>query len=61
MYKLEYPTNKERAERVAKRGQQKDIQVIIERSGHVPLNEVAANVKLAKSLLVMFLTMFYDH
>src|ERR671930_359563 len=37
--------------RLAKRAHQKDIQVMIEEPGHVPLNEVAANVRLAKSLI----------
>jgi thiamine biosynthesis protein ThiC len=38
--------------RLAKRAHQKDVQVVIEGSDHL-LNEVAANVKLAKSLIVM--------
>ena len=37
--------------RLARRAHQKDIQVMIEGPGHVPLNEVATNVKLAKSLI----------
>ena len=37
--------------RLAKIAHQKDIQVMIEGPGHVPLNEVAANVRLAKSLI----------
>jgi phosphomethylpyrimidine synthase len=37
--------------RLAKRAHEKDIQVMIEGPGHVPLNEVAANVRLAKSLI----------
>ena len=37
--------------RLAKRANEKDIQVMIEGPGHVPLNEVAANVRLAKSLI----------
>ncbi len=37
--------------RLAKRAHEKDVQVMIEGPGHVPLNEVAANVKLAKSLI----------
>ena len=37
--------------RLAKRAHQKDVQVMIEGPGHVPLNEVAANVRLAKSLI----------
>lgn len=37
--------------RLAKRAHEKDVQVMIEGPGHVPLNEVAANVRLAKSLL----------
>ena len=37
--------------RLAKRAIDKDVQVMIEGPGHVPLNEVAANVRLAKSLI----------
>lgn len=37
--------------RLAKRAHAKDVQVMIEGPGHVPLNEVAANVRLAKSLI----------
>jgi phosphomethylpyrimidine synthase len=37
--------------RLAKRAHQQDIQVMIEGPGHVPLNEVAANVRLAKSMM----------
>ena len=37
--------------RLAKKAREKDVQVMIEGPGHVPLNEVAANVKLAKSLI----------
>ncbi|MDP6897956.1 MAG: phosphomethylpyrimidine synthase ThiC [Candidatus Nitrosopelagicus sp.] len=37
--------------RLAKRANEKDVQVMIEGPGHVPLNEVAANVKLAKSMI----------
>ena len=37
--------------RLAKRASEKDIQVMIEGPGHVPLNEVTANVRLAKSLI----------
>ena len=37
--------------RLAKRAIEKDVQVMIEGPGHVPLNEVAANVRLAKSLI----------
>jgi phosphomethylpyrimidine synthase len=37
--------------RLAKRAHEYDVQVMIEGPGHVPLNEVAANVRLAKSLL----------
>ena len=37
--------------RLAKRAYEKDIQVMIEGPGHVPLNEVSANVRLAKSLI----------
>ena len=37
--------------RLSKRAHEKDIQVMIEGPGHVPLNEVAANVRLAKSLI----------
>jgi phosphomethylpyrimidine synthase len=37
--------------RLAERAHAKDVQVMIEGPGHVPLNEVAANVRLAKSLV----------
>jgi len=37
--------------RLAKRAHEKDVQVMIEGPGHVPLNEVAPNVRLAKSLV----------
>jgi phosphomethylpyrimidine synthase len=37
--------------RLAKIAHQKDVQVMIEGPGHVPLDEVAANVRLAKSLI----------
>jgi phosphomethylpyrimidine synthase len=37
--------------KLAKRAHEKDVQVMIEGPGHVPLNEVAANVRLAKSLI----------
>ncbi|HKO41200.1 MAG TPA: phosphomethylpyrimidine synthase ThiC [Nitrososphaeraceae archaeon] len=37
--------------RLCKRAHEKDIQVMVEGPGHVPLNEVAANVRLAKSLM----------
>jgi phosphomethylpyrimidine synthase len=37
--------------RLAKKAHEKDVQVMIEGPGHVPLNEVAANVRLAKSLI----------
>lgn len=37
--------------RLAKKAHQKDVQVMVEGPGHVPLNEVAANVRLAKSLI----------
>lgn len=37
--------------RLCKRAHEKDIQVMVEGPGHVPLNEVAANVRLAKSLI----------
>lgn len=37
--------------RLAKRAHEKDIQVMIEGPGHVPLNEVATNARLAKSLI----------
>jgi len=37
--------------RLSKRAHERDIQVMIEGPGHVPLNEVAANVRLAKSLI----------
>ena len=34
---------------LTKRAHDQDIQVMVEGPGHVPLNEVAANVRLAKS------------
>jgi len=37
--------------RLTKRAHENDIQVMVEGPGHVPLNEVAANVRLAKSLI----------
>ena len=37
--------------RLVKRAHEKDVQVMVEGPGHVPLNEVAANVRLAKSLI----------
>lgn len=37
--------------RLAKTAYENDIQVMVEGPGHVPLNEVAANVRLAKSLI----------
>jgi phosphomethylpyrimidine synthase len=37
--------------RLAKRAKEKEVQVMVEGPGHVPLNEVAANVRLAKSLI----------
>jgi phosphomethylpyrimidine synthase len=37
--------------RLSKRANEKEVQVMIEGPGHVPLNDVAANVKLAKSLI----------
>jgi len=37
--------------RLAKIAHENDIQVMVEGPGHVPLNEVAANVRLAKSLI----------
>lgn len=37
--------------RLAKRAHEKDVQVMIEGPGHVPLDQVAANVRLAKSLI----------
>lgn len=37
--------------RLAKKAHEKEVQVMIEGPGHVPLNEVAANVRLAKSLI----------
>lgn len=37
--------------RLTKRAHKMDVQVMIEGPGHVPLNEVAANVRLAKSLI----------
>ncbi|MDE1843248.1 MAG: phosphomethylpyrimidine synthase ThiC [Thaumarchaeota archaeon] len=37
--------------RLTKTAHEKDVQVMVEGPGHVPLNEVAANVRLAKSLI----------
>src|ERR687890_1413464 len=37
--------------RLAKTAYENDVQVMVEGPGHVPLNEVSANVKLAKSLI----------
>ena len=37
--------------RLTRRAHQNNIQVMVEGPGHVPLNEVAANVRLAKSLI----------
>lgn len=37
--------------RLTKRAHAQDVQVMVEGPGHVPLNEVAANVRLAKSLI----------
>lgn len=37
--------------RLTKQAHEKDVQVMVEGPGHVPLNEVAANVRLAKSLI----------
>ncbi|CAI8039298.1 Phosphomethylpyrimidine synthase [Geodia barretti] len=37
--------------RLTRRAHQQDVQVMVEGPGHVPLNEVAANVRLAKSLI----------
>jgi phosphomethylpyrimidine synthase len=37
--------------RLSKRANEQEVQVMIEGPGHVPLDEVAANVKLAKSLI----------
>ena len=37
--------------RLAKQAHKGDVQVMVEGPGHVPLNEVAANVRLAKSLI----------
>lgn len=37
--------------RLTKQAHQGDVQVMVEGPGHVPLNEVAANVRLAKSLI----------
>ena len=37
--------------RLTKLAHEKDVQVMVEGPGHVPLNEVAANVRLAKSLI----------
>ena len=36
---------------LTKKAHEKDVQVMVEGPGHVPLNEVAANVRLAKSLI----------
>lgn len=37
--------------RLTRRAHEHDVQVMVEGPGHVPLNEVAANVRLAKSLI----------
>ncbi len=37
--------------RLVKRAHEYDVQVMVEGPGHVPLNEVAANVRLAKSMM----------
>jgi len=37
--------------RLTRQAHEKDVQVMVEGPGHVPLNEVAANVRLAKSLI----------
>src|SRR5713226_7670922 len=37
--------------RLTKRAHEKDVQVMVEGPGHVPINEIAANVRLAKSLI----------
>ena len=37
--------------RLAKIAFENDVQVMVEGPGHVPLNEVSANIKLAKSLI----------
>lgn len=37
--------------RLTKRAHERDVQVMVEGPGHVPLNEVAANVRLAKSMI----------
>lgn len=37
--------------RLTKRAHENDVQVMVEGPGHVPLNEVASNVRLAKSLI----------
>ena len=37
--------------RLARRAHDRDVQVMVEGPGHVPLNEVAANVRLAKSMI----------
>ena len=37
--------------RLTRRAHERDVQVMVEGPGHVPLNEVAANVRLAKSLI----------
>ncbi len=37
--------------RLVKRAHKQDVQVMVEGPGHVPLNEVSANVRLAKSLI----------
>ena len=36
---------------LTKRAHEQDVQVMVEGPGHVPLNEVSANVRLAKSLI----------
>lgn len=37
--------------RLTKKAHEKDVQVMVEGPGHVPLNEISANVRLAKSLI----------
>lgn len=37
--------------RLTKQAHEKDVQVMVEGPGHVPLNEISANVRLAKSLI----------
>ena len=47
--------------RLAKIAYENDVQVMVEGPGHVLLNEVSANVRLAKCLIGEVPIMFLDH